>query len=404
MRIAYIAPYHGTTILERRPVIGNRSLSNRVKIEQIATLLASKSHDVEILSQGEVSHCTYKFYRSFDEPDRFARDIPIHYSSVLAVPRIYGLWSSRSVLGRLKARHRVNPYDLVIVLNLKQPQIACARHALRHMRIPVVLEYEDDVFSSVHGEKRNWLISRLHNHEYRKALSLVSACIGVSPYLLSQVPHSIPKLLLPGIVSEDLLEVADGRQGARLNRVIFSGTHVASNGIAELIRAWDSLRLPDWELHITGRGGLTESLKQQAAGVPGVVFHGFVSRQELLALLCSARICVNPHVVTSAPGSVFAFKLIEYLASGAHVISTPVGEFDLETAKGITYMPDNCPETIARTLKQVINSRRWEDDTGTRVRQIYGPKAVAESLDRLIRDVTNHWNCGRSLLPAAVSA
>jgi glycosyltransferase involved in cell wall biosynthesis len=403
MRIAYIAPYHGTTILERRPIIRNRSLSNKVKIEQIATLLKSKSHDVEILSQGEASEHTFKFYRSFDESDRFAHDIPIHYSSMLTVPRLTGFWSSLSVLGRLKARHRVNPYDLVIVVNLKPPQIACAHHALKRMRIPVVLEYEDDAFSSVHGEKRNWLISQFHNRKYRKVLSSVSACVGVSPYLLSQVPHSIPKLLLPGIVSADLSSAAEDITCQKVNRVLFSGTHVASNGIAELIQAWNWLRLPDWELHITGCGALTESLKLQAASVPGIVFHGFVSREALLGLMCSARVCVNPHVVADAPGSVFAFKLIEYLATGAHVISTPMGEFDAETAKGITYMPDNRPEIIARTLSSVIQARKWEQDVGERVRQVYGPKSVAESLDRFLRCVAERRKPWGSHLAAAVS-
>ena len=35
MRIAYVAPYQGPTLVNRRPIVRNRSMSNRVKIELI---------------------------------------------------------------------------------------------------------------------------------------------------------------------------------------------------------------------------------------------------------------------------------------------------------------------------------------------------------------------------------
>jgi hypothetical protein len=40
-----------------------------------------------------------------------------------------------------KARHSAAPFDLVIIYNLKGPQVVCANYAIRRLGLPVVLEY-----------------------------------------------------------------------------------------------------------------------------------------------------------------------------------------------------------------------------------------------------------------------
>jgi len=77
-----------------------------------------------------------------------------------------------------------------------------------------------------------------------------------------------------------------------------------------------------------------------------------------------ATIGINPHHVSETPGNVFAFKIIEYLASGAHVITTPMGPLEKELEAGVTYMPDNSPATIAAALELVsgngtISALQW---------------------------------------------
>src|SRR5262249_18001569 len=107
MRIAYVTPYQGPTLLRRRPIVRNRSMSNRIKIELIATLLQSHGHDVELISQGEVVEHRCTFYPAFSEPELFHPRIPIDYASALPIRRLNGLWSSLRTLQLLTARHRV---------------------------------------------------------------------------------------------------------------------------------------------------------------------------------------------------------------------------------------------------------------------------------------------------------
>jgi len=389
MRIAYIAPYQGPTLLARRPVVRNRSMSNRVKIELIASLLRSSSHEVEVISQGEVVDTGWTFYPALVEQERFHPDIPIFYGSVLPVRRVNGLWSNAQTLRVLKERHRARPYDLVIIFNLKGPQLACANYAIQRLKLPVILEYEDDRFVDVQGKKdaELGLAMRRDMRASARLLREVSGCVAVSPHLMSQLPPGIPTLLLRGVAGDDIVTASQGARERKKNIVLFSGTHIESNGVAPLIQAWPTVGMPGWELHITGYGQLTDSLRAMAAGMEGVFFHGLVSREELVSLMSAARVCVNPHQVSQTPGNVFAFKIIEYLAAGAHVVTTPMGALEQPLEAGITYMPANSPDTIAATLRTVIREERYRHTALEAAHDTYGPAAVSNALNALVGQV-----------------
>jgi glycosyltransferase involved in cell wall biosynthesis len=138
-------------------------------------------------------------------------------------------------------------------------------------------------------------------------------------------------------------------------------------------------------LHLTGEGEETPALQKLAQGQPQIIFHGTVAVTELARLMSLAKICVNPHELSSRPGNVFAFKIVEYLAAGAHVISTPMGAVEPELAAGITFMPDNTPETIARTLQQVVQTGAWRRTAERAVHDLYRSDVLRAALDQLVR-------------------
>lgn len=391
MRIAYISSYQGPELLRRRPIVRNRSLANTIKLELIARLLHSASHQVEVLSQGEVVEPGFGIFRGFRETEPFSQEIPVYYASATPIPKVRVVWSSLQLLRLFKARHRAAPFDVAIVWNLQQPRMACANYALRRLRIPVVLQYEDDAFVDIWGNPTR---NAFGYHTYaRQVLRDVSGCIACSPYLLSQASERVPKLLLRGVIGEDLLQASSGAAGAKANRVVFSGTHCRQYGIDSLITAWQEVGLKEWELHITGQGPETDNLKRLANGVPGVRFHGLVPRSKLVELMASARICINPHDVSQIQGNLFSFKIVEYLASGAHVITTPMGEVEKELEQGITYIENNEPNQIGAALKSVVRTRKWERASPEAVWKRYGAEAVAASLNAMLRQV-----CGRVAL------
>jgi glycosyltransferase involved in cell wall biosynthesis len=383
MKIAYVAPYQGQSLLNSRPIIRNRSLASSIKIELLANLLATRHHHVEIISPGEIVERKLNLYKSFSEKDLFHPDIPIHYSSSLPIRYVNGVWSSLATLALFKARHRVAPYQLMIIYNLHLPQIMCANYAIHALNLPVILAFVD-LEGGVSVE-----IGLAHQCflglDARRLLANVSGCMAVSPHLLSQLPSNIPKLLLRGVVGEDLMVTSERTSEHKNKWVLFSGNFHKVKGIEQLIVAWQQLKLSDWELHITGYGELEPVLRSMAAKCPNIIFHGLLARQELVRLMSSAAICVNPHAVSQTPGNVFAFKIIEYLAAGAHVISTPMGILEKEIERGITYLHDNKPETIAEVLRNVIYSDKPKQKADHYVRDKYGPISLSKSVDELLQ-------------------
>lgn len=386
MRIAYIAPYNGPTLRDRRPVIRNLSLSNTIKVELIARLIKASSHQVEVISPGQIMGSHFRFYPSFNETDLFDADIPVTYASTIPLRFVNGFWSSWQTIRLFAARHRASPFDLVMIFNLHRPNIACANYAMRQHGLPIVLEYEDDSFVDVTGMPSDTLLEKIHQQSFTRLLRRVSGAIGVSPHLLAQCPEHVPKRLLRGVVGDDIA-AASAAFPEKKNWVLVAGTLTRDVGIRQVIEAWELAKLEDWELHITGHGEFAEELKGLVAAKEGVFFHGLVSRQQLVYLLSSAKICINPYLVSQRPGNIFAFKVIEYLAAGAHCITTPMGKAEPEIDAGLTYIQDIAPETIAATLRRVISERRYELQASQAILRMYGSAAVSESLNTLFQEV-----------------
>lgn len=387
MRIAYIAHYQGPGLLKSRPSLFNLSLGCKAKVELISELIQKCSHKVEVFSQGQIDKFQFKFYPALDESERFQPDIPVHYASALPVKFLTGLWEGWSMIRLLKERHRISPFDLIIIQTMKRAQLASADYAMRKLGLPVILEYEDDAFSDVQGNLVGGFLSKHHLDRYSAMLTRVSGCMAVSPYLLSQLPDTTPKFLLRGVVSEAIINLNKQPKSSRKNWAVFSGTHEWSQGLEQMVKAWQGLQLPDWELHIAGRGPLTATLQKLAENDRSIVFHGFLNREENARLLCAAKIGMNPQDVTLIPGTSFAFKIIEYLAAGLHVITTPRGTLEAELEKGVSYIADNNPDTIAAALRKVIQDRVFEHTAMEATIQTYGPEGVMRGLNQLIQQV-----------------
>jgi glycosyltransferase involved in cell wall biosynthesis len=394
MRVAYVAPYQGPGLMERRPCLRNLALAGNVKIELIAELLRRYQHDLEVLSQGEVVEHRLKYYPPFSETRPFHSTIPVHYASALPIRFMNGWWSSRALLALFLERHRVSPFDLVIIYNLKRPQVECAAYAMERLGLPVVVEYEDDAFVDIHGRREQGLRVRGQLRRARRILDSVEGCTGVSPFLLSRVPAFIPRLLLRGVASQEILSFMKKRTEEKRNWVAYSGTLFRSKGLEPMITAWGIARLPGWELHIAGHGELADKLRKMAGNDPSIVFHGLLDRRENARFLSEAKIGISPHDLSETPGNLFAFKIIEYLAAGAHVVTTPMGALEPEFERGITYLADNRPETIATTLERVIGERLFERTAAKAAEDVYGPAAVANGLNKLLNEVVHSHRRG----------
>lgn len=390
MNIAYICPYHGGKLQAQRPVGRNRSLAANMKIGLITRALRKMGHSVVLISQGEIVDNHFKYYPGFCDTSDDLDGVPVYYASALPIRRINGRWSSYQVRRLLSQLHKEKPFDCIIVYNLKMPQVDCALFATQKLKVPVLFEYEDDAFTPFPGERSSGLLHAWHQRRYRKVLKMFSGCMAVSPYLLGQTPDCIPKLLVRGIVASEIVEAVKLYGNARQDRVVFSGTHSLPQGLEPLIQAWQERPLPGWELHIAGEGPLTPKLKTLANNNSSIVFHGLLDRMENARLLASAKLAIVPYDTFDNPGRGFAFKTIECLAAGLHVISTPMGEIEGDLSGGMTIMQDNDPRTIVEALRRAAQENAWERTATTAAYKNYGFANVCEALGQLVLSACEH--------------
>ena len=204
MRLAYVAPYQGPDLLSRRSILSNLALAANVKMEVISELLTSKGHDVEIISQGEPGERSFRYYPGFQERRPFHSGVPVTYASTVPIKFITGFWSSNRTLDLFRKRHRAAPFDALIIYNLKGPQLACASYAIHHLGIPTIVEYEDDSFVDVLGKEEEGVRVQRLLRSAAATLKSASGCIGVSPHILSPFDPAIQRLLLRGVVDDEI--------------------------------------------------------------------------------------------------------------------------------------------------------------------------------------------------------
>lgn len=152
------------------------------------------------------------------------------------------------------------------------------------------------------------------------------------------------------------------REHRSRTRVVFSGTLVVKKGIISLVEAWPRAKAacPAAELHIYGKDGrapggesMQAFLTARLNGEVGrsVFFHGHVTREELSAILRTARAAVFPSY-----SEAFAMAPMEAMAQGCPTVysrraSGP--ELIEHGSNGLLVDPDN-REDIAGNLAQVL--------------------------------------------------
>lgn len=381
MNIAYVAGYQSEFLIEKRNLKRNRALAASKKIGMIAEALAVKNHKVQIFSTGPVRENSLIFYPKFTQ--LIKNTIKVHFASALDMPFFSIIWSIFSLLFVFREECRKEKFNAIIIYNVGLPEITCAYYALLRYKTPIVLEYEDSAVVNRMGKKS--IKTFIWMNYAKKLLNNLSACIAPSPYLLESINCQY-KLLVRGIFENNVFTKAKEN---KKKQIVFAGTLSKSKGILELLDAWSLVNIPDWTLHIAGTGPLKEIVALKVSSMNNAVYHGFIAEEDLVSLLTTSAICINPHKVSENPGNVFAFKIIEYIAAGAHIITTPMGAVEKEIENYITYIESYSVTSIAETIEMVINKKMYTKINPEYVYNQYSLEAVASRLNEMLEKIKN---------------
>jgi len=245
-----------------------------------------------------------------------------------------------------------------------------------------ILSTEAGAYRSIHNDS---LVRRIE----QRTLSGADAVIAVSEVLAEQVvavgvdadhvyvaPNGVDADMFANV---DAAKIDSARNSLSLNgkRVVgFAGSLKQWHGVDDLVRAFARLlrREENTALLIVGEGPMLEPL-QALAGELGVfdqvVFTGAVEHRRMPILLGLMDVAVAPF----RPMEEFYFspiKLFEYMAAGALVVASDVGQIAnvIEHGREGLLYPAGSIDELAATLERALSSSDWRAVMASNARRL----------------------------------
>lgn len=239
-----------------------------------------------------------------------------------------------------------------------------------------------------HPSLKTWLISRAFRAIESRAMRMADHVVVISEGLRRDV-------LSRGVPAERITLVGNG---VNLSRVQLETPTVAGKppddwvfayignlsdieGLDLLIEAVRRLRAQGWNnpVHLHGGGPAEAALKEQAADVPGIAFHGRFKPDDAPAIYAAVDVVVNPRRRSPLTDKVTPLKPLEAMAWRKPVIASSVagmlelvrdGEtgfvFEADDTQALaaaltraTDSPEVLPVMTERARQFVLDERSW---------------------------------------------
>ena len=305
------------------------ALGGARKIQGVIAALQSCFHQVVLVNSAHNEEAPLP--ASWDRLTIGKAEVPVYLP-----PR----WKKRSV-GKLRNLFSVRADVTAVLERFPQPDAvwiynAYAYEALflrellkreaKNKKPKVFLEIEDWPLARLRkGHPKPWLDWAGLQFVLRRADAVL--CVN-EPLARKVRKPGVPVRVLPGLVDEAILRLSQEkppfREEGRI-RIGYFGGLTKEKGCDLILEAIDASRVRNWRWIISGSGPLAMEFECLASRYPGLRFHGVVSDEELVRLIGECDVIVNPHRPISEMGEgVFPFKVVESVATGRLVISTPL--------------------------------------------------------------------------------
>jgi len=156
----------------------------------------------------------------------------------------------------------------------------------------------------------------------------VSQQVGIS---LQRLTPFIAKTftLLPPTLSDSFLQLLSTRPqpfNCKHISLLYAGGYSREKGVSTLLNAFS--RLPPEQYKLTLVGPVPDSIASLKYSYSNLIIVGHVSTETLYAHYCTSDVVVSPHQFGPRSSLIFPFKLLEYIASGSFLLTTPMAGLD----------------------------------------------------------------------------
>lgn len=214
--------------------------------------------------------------------------------------------------------------DVLMIHGIHSPWLVFGVFASRRLRVPAVAVVTDPPNVPHQFDTAvTRVLKRADQHVVKYLLSKLDGVVALTRHLAEDYAPGLKSLVMEGISPEPApLRPHSCDPPDRIPVVLYAGGLSEEYGVTLLMDA-HALNPEAFRLHIAGRGPLESVVRLRAARECNLDFLGLVPPGELAQLYDSADVLVNPR----PPGQGFTrysfpSKLLEYVASGALIVST----------------------------------------------------------------------------------
>ena len=152
---------------------------------------------------------------------------------------------------------------------------------------------------------------------------------------------------------------------------IYAGFLYKQGNIAELIQAFDTPELQDYELHIYGKGSYQEEIAALCQKSRNAKYKGMVPNEEVLQEEAKASLLINPRATDEEyTKHSFPSKNMEYMASGTPLLTTKLPGMPPEYYDYVYLIEEETIEGMRKILIEILGKPADElHDKGMKARE-----------------------------------
>jgi glycosyltransferase involved in cell wall biosynthesis len=332
-----------------------------------------------------------EFNRVYDD----AKITLIHPPSLLikGFNRITNYWSCKKVIKETIIKNKI---DLILLYGAATNGIQSISVA-RELNIPVIFRLLD----IAHGLVKIPIIRQLAKRNEQIVIQNSTEVLPTTPELCEyaikmgakkESTHHFSlgidlRYFKPKNRDEDLAKNLGIEKDDKI--ILFMGTLYDFSGLPNIINNFSKLeqKFKQIKLLIVGGGPSIKSLKNIInikKQEKNVIVTGFVPQKEIPNYISLANICINSFEVNYVTNSIIPTKVLEYLACGKAVLSTPLkGTKELlpDEEFGVKYAPT---ENFIQSLEKFLENQNKLDDWGKNgyehVKEFYNWNILAKEL------------------------
>ena len=168
--------------------------------------------------------------------------------------------------------------------------------------------------------------------------------------------------------------------------VLYTGSLNPSFGISTLLKAFESIKDPDYRLWICGGGDGKAEVEEAAKRDSRIIYKGFLPKIEIADLQTRCDVLINPR---SAEGKYtkysFPSKTMEYLLSGSKVVMHRLDGVGDEYYRYIRVIEEHTPEAMAKAIVDACEDNSfYPEKCREQIEWIGNNKSALKQAERLL--------------------